>query len=471
MEEEEPHADDGRQPKRRRSSRRKAAESAAKIAETARREADIGSDEDDDGGLQLRQSTFTEADVPKVKKRLDELPRVIRMENPPHDLLVRPIFQYASASRRHFGCHAQWFLWAQTLQQLLDQLEERASNFVGVRSALLSLSQQTSVTGSAKHDFKLHACPDLLRPLIELMAEWLQRARVPLTYIDDAQHSEMARRTVAATQIVRNLSIKQQNTELLANYDYLIPTLAALANDLPKPDGGHDLYLQTKPTRDDTPLTFVGSPSHYLREPRQRGQRSTAHPVLENILATFENLAPALALDEGGSVHTCLPAIVQGLRSDHKIITWHSSAALVYLSMPPANFPLLETALPDILDRYAQLLDEASMKHIDIRCTVIQALRNLSFGTLDMRTRITREPHLLAHVVGAIEHAAPQPAPRGFHWARELADAGMELLGNLADVSDCLPSLKRFEDRMLALACSHERLADSAEKIIDALRA
>jgi|EP01043_Picozoa_sp_COSAG02_P047018 hypothetical protein len=91
VEEEEPHADDGRQPKRRRSSRRKAAESAAKIAETARREADIGSDEDDDGGLQLRQSTFTEADVPKVKKRLDELPRVIRMENPPHDLLVRPI--------------------------------------------------------------------------------------------------------------------------------------------------------------------------------------------------------------------------------------------------------------------------------------------------------------------------------------------------------------------------------------------
>lgn len=345
-----------------------------------------------------------------------------------------------------------------------------------MRTALLSLTQQTSVTGSAKHDFKLHACPDLLRPLIELMVEWLQRARIPLTYIDDAQHAEMARRTVAATQIVRNLSIKQQNTELLANYDYLIPTLAALANDLPKPDGGHDAYLQTKPTRDDTPLTFVNSSSHYLMETstalaRRMGQRSTAHPVLENILATFENLAPALALDEDGSVHTCLPAIVQGLRADHKIITWHSSAALVYLSMRPANFPLLETALPDILDRYAQLLDESSMKHIDIRCTVIQALRNLSFGTHDMRTRITREPHLLAQVVGAIEHAAPQPPARGFHWARELADAGMELLGNLADVVDCLPSLKLFEDRMLALACSHERLADSAEKVIDALRA
>lgn len=361
------------------------------------------------------------------------------------------------------------------LQHLLDQLDERASNFVGVRSALLSLLELTAVTGSAKHDFKLHACPDLLRPLIELVAEWLQRQRNPLTYIDDAHHIEMARRTVAVTQIIRNLSIKQQNTELLANYNYLIPTLAALANDLPKPDGGHDLYLQTKPTRDDIPLTFAESSSHYLTNTlsaaAKRARRSSAHPVLENILATFENLAPELALHEEGGVHTCLPVIIQGLCADHKIISWHSCAALVYLSMPPANFPLLVTALPDILDRYAQLLDEADMKHIDIRCTVVQTLRNLSFGTHDARTRIAREPYLLAHVIGAIEHAAHQPPPRGFDWPRELADAGIELLVNLADVVECLPTLKRFEDRLLALACSHERLTDNAEKVIDALRA
>lgn len=56
------------------------------------------------------------------------------------------------------------FVWAQLLQELLDQLEERDGNFVGVRSALATLAQLTAVTGSAKHDFKLNACPDLLRP-------------------------------------------------------------------------------------------------------------------------------------------------------------------------------------------------------------------------------------------------------------------------------------------------------------------
>ena len=110
------------------------------------------------------------------------------------------------------------------------------------------------------------------------------------------------------------------------------------------------------------------------------------------------------------------------------------------------------------------------MKHIDIRCTVIQALRNLSFGTHDARTRIVREPYLLAQVVSAIEHAAPQPSPRGFDWARELTDAGLELLVNLADVVECLPSLRQFEDRLLVLACSHERLTNRAEKVVDALR-
>lgn len=353
---------------------------------------------------------------------------------------------------------------SQTLQQLLDQLESRNSNFVGVRSALLSLSQLTAVTGAAKHDFKLHACPDLLRPLIELIVEWLHRARIPLTHIDDANNAEMARRTVAVTQIVRNLSIKPQNTELLANFPYLIPTLAALANDLPKPDGGHDPYLQTRPTRDDSPLTFTGAST-------RKGQRTSAHPVRENILATFENLATAIALHEEGGVHTCLSVIVRGLCEEHKIITWHSCAALVYLSMPPANFPLLVTALPDILDRFGLLMIEDTMPHVDIRCTVIQTLRNLSFGTHDTRSCIAREPQLLANIVKAIEHAAYQLPPRGFDWARELTDAGLELLLNLADVVDCLPSLQRFEDRLLVLACSHERLTDRAEKVIDALRA
>jgi hypothetical protein len=72
----------------------------------------------------------------------------------------------------------------QKLQQLLDQLEARRGNFLGVRWALPILTQLTGATGSAKHDFKLHACPDLLRPLIELMAEWLRRPRIALTHVD-----------------------------------------------------------------------------------------------------------------------------------------------------------------------------------------------------------------------------------------------------------------------------------------------
>jgi hypothetical protein len=363
----------------------------------------------------------------------------------------------------------------QKLQQLLDQLEARRGNFLGVRWALPILTQLTGATGSAKHDFKLHACPDLLRPLIELMAEWLRRPRIALTHVDASHHAEMARRTVAATQIVRNLSVKPQNTELLANYNYLVPTLAALANDLPVPDGGHDTYLHTRATRDDSPLTFAVSP-HGLAPTTaataaRKQQHTSAHPVRENILAIFENLAPAIALHEEGGAHTCLPVIVRGLCAEHKIVSSHAGAALAYLSMPPSNFPLLITALPDILDKFSLLLDESLMTHVDVRCTSVQTLRNLSFHSHEARSRIAQEPRLLAHLVGAIEHAAQQPSPRGFDWARELADAGLELLLNLADVADCLPSLQRFENRLLILACSHEQLTDSAEKVVDVLRA
>eukprot|EP01044_Picomonas_judraskeda_P004568 COSAG03_NODE_405_length_8175_cov_4.098935_2_plen_128_part_00 len=98
---------DRRQPKRRRSSRRKAAETAAKIAETARREADFGSDDDDEGELQLRRCV-TEAEVLIIKKRLDDVPTVARMEKPPHDLLVRVIFPQTRvlAGRRSWSSHS-----------------------------------------------------------------------------------------------------------------------------------------------------------------------------------------------------------------------------------------------------------------------------------------------------------------------------------------------------------------------------
>jgi hypothetical protein len=89
-------SDDGkRKPKRRRSTRRKVAESKAKIAETARREAEVGSDDGEDGedggGRQQQQQTRRpiEAEAPKIKKRLRDVPTMEPMENPPHDLIVR----------------------------------------------------------------------------------------------------------------------------------------------------------------------------------------------------------------------------------------------------------------------------------------------------------------------------------------------------------------------------------------------
>lgn len=434
---------DGGTKRRRRSSRRKGHEAAAKIKATARREAAGSDDDGEDGGggggaPKGRSASPTDAEQPKLKKRMRDVPALVPVEDPSHDLIK--------------------------LQQLLDQLEAREGNFLGVRWALPILAQMTSLSGAAKHDFKIHACPDLLRPLIELMADWLRRPAIPLTHTDDTQQAEMARRCVAATQIVRNLSIKPANTELLANYAYLIPSLAALANDLPLPDGAFDRYLHTRATRDDSALTFgsaagVGNTG-----------KGTAHPIEENIMATLANLAPALALHDEGGVHTCLPVIVCGLWADHKVIASHAATALSYLSMPPANLPLLMTALPDILEKFAKLLDSKQMRHIDIRCSVIQTLRNLSFQGHDVRSRIVAEPRLLSQVFSSLEHSAEQSAPRGTDWNRDLTDASLELLANLAEEVECLPSLYPFEDRLLVLACSHERLVDPAERVVDLLR-
>ena len=73
-------------------------------------------------------------------------------------------------------------------------------------------------------------------------------------------------------------------------------------------------------------------------------------------------------------------------------------------------------------------------------------------------------------VFGVLEHAAEQPAPRGVYFAQQLCDAALELLKNLAEEPECVPLLQPFEDRLLVLACSHERYTNPAEAVVDLLR-
>ena len=305
--------------KRRRSSRRKAAEARSKIQESARR--DQSSDDSDD---ELQPGAGSPS---RRKKRPLEAPRSpVPVENPSHELIK--------------------------LQQLLDHLENPKDNFSGVRWALTTLVQVTSATGPMKTDFKIAQCPDLLLPLIDLVGQWLRRPKTQLTHVDETQHAEMARRTVAATQTIRNLSYKSHNTDTLVKCPYLIATLAALANDLPKAeDGTHEQYLHTRDTRDDKPRTFVytkpaaAATAARGRKPGHEAGAIGAHPILENIMATWANISPSLLLHEEGGAHTCLPVIVRGLAAEHKLICSSAASCAAHsLPAPRSSLPPAQSA-------------------------------------------------------------------------------------------------------------------------------
>jgi hypothetical protein len=222
--------------KRRRSSRVMAEEAAAKIAKVVAAEASASADDAHDV---LTATSEVEGAASRPELAFSSKRRQV-------------VYSTTVTAAEVPPTHKQLMM-----QQMLDSLE--STSFVAVRWALSQLAVVScSGTGAAK-EMKVGECPDIVSALILVITDWLRRPRCTVTFSDEGTEKELARRTVAATQIIRNLSIKVANVELMAKFDYLVPTLVALANDLP-PVVFHDgTNLNTRPTRDDTQLTFMHS--------------------------------------------------------------------------------------------------------------------------------------------------------------------------------------------------------------------
>lgn len=269
-------------------------------------------------------------------------------------------------------------------QQILDALE--STSFVGTRWALHQLSMLSGSNATIK-EIKVQSCPDILAALISIIMDWLRRPASDLTHADETATKEKARRTVAATQIIRNLSIKGVNLDTMSQFDYLVPTIVALANDLPPLEFIDGTNLHARATRDDTQLTFASA-----HAPSFVG---AAHPVWENVISTLANLSPALHVDAAGGSHVCLPVLLRALWANHKIIASHAAYTFQHLSMADYNISVLNTTLPDLLEKISVLLHHGQMKHADIRCMVIQTLRNLSFDE-EARNKVSSQSNMSA---------------------------------------------------------------------------
>jgi hypothetical protein len=273
------------------------------------------------------------------------------------------------------------------MQQVLDGLQ--SSSFAGVRWALHQLAM-LSGTATKTREFTVQSCPDVLVALIDVIASWLRRPPTPLTHTDEAALREHARRVMAASQIIRNLSIKGSNLEAMAHFEHLVPALVALAHDLPPQTFSDGSSLNARPTRDDAQLTFIS----------ERPSSHPAHPVWENVMATLALLSPALQVGTehttpancrgisvgpsqelinispgcralqvagpGGS-HVCLPLLLRALWAEHKIISSHALYAIWHLSMADNSISIVETILPDLLDKLVVLLHHEQVEHADIQ--------------------------------------------------------------------------------------------------------